>query len=265
MKNKVIKKDYLNRIKVLKDHDKLYYDKNKPIISDSEYDNLKQEIIKIERKFPEIIVKDSPSSSIGFKPSKNFKKSKHRVKMLSLSNVFSEKDLINFEKKLMNFLDYNEIFKFDYSVEPKIDGISASLTYKKGKLVSGLSRGDGQVGELITENLKTIRDIPKEIKFKDFPEDIDVRGEVFINNDDFKKMKDNFANARNAASGSLRQKNPDQTKKIPLKFIAYSFGYVEKNTFKTQSEFIKNLKRWGFKTNELNSVISGVQNLLSHH
>ena len=265
MSTKLIKKDYLNKIKTLKNHDKSYYDENNPKITDAEYDLLKEEILKIERKFPNIIVKNSPSSTVGFKPSRNFLKANHRVRMLSLSNVFSENDLLNFEKKLINFLDYKDNYNFSYSVEPKIDGISASLTYKNGKLVSGLSRGDGLTGELITENLKTIKDIPKEINSKDFPKDIDVRGEVFINNNDFKGIKDTFANARNAASGSLRQKDPNQTKKIPLKFIAYSYGYVEKNNFKTQSGFIKSLKKWGFKTNKLNSVISGIQNLVNHH
>ena len=145
--------------------------------------------------------------------------------MLSLSNVFTKEDLENFEKKIINYLDLEKHSKIEYSVEPKIDGISASLTYKNGKLVTGVSRGDGEEGELITENLKTIKDIPETISSKDFPDDIDIRGEVFILNSDFDKINKNFANPRNAASGSLRQKNPDETKKIPLKFIAYSFGF----------------------------------------
>ena len=134
--------------------------------------------------------------------------------MLSLSNAFSETDLINFEKKIFNFLDKKGDFKIQYSAEPKIDGISASLVYKNGKFVTGLSRGDGKEGEDITENLKTIKDIPHTITSKDFPDEIDIRGEVFIKNSDFKKLSDNFANPRNAASGSLRQKNPNDTKKF---------------------------------------------------
>ena len=127
----------------------------------------------------------------------------------------------------------------EYSVEPKIDGISASLTYKNNSLVMGVSRGDGVEGEIITENLKTIKSIPKKIYNKDFPKDIDIRGEVYISNYDFKKIKDNFANPRNAASGSLRQKNPNETKKIPLKFIAYSLGYFENFNLKKQSDLLK--------------------------
>ena len=145
--------------------------------------------------------------------------------MLSLANAFDEKDLLNFEKKILNFLSQNENFEISYSAEPKIDGISASLKYKNGKFLVGLSRGDGKEGEDITANLATIKDIPKKILSKDFPEEIDIRGEVFIKNSDFKNIKEKFANPRNAASGSLRQKNPDDTKKIPLKFIAYTFGY----------------------------------------
>ena len=255
---------YKKKTSELKKHNEYYFLKSSPKISDAEYDKLKSEIIDLEKKNPEL-KKNSILNQVGFKPSKNFKKSLHRQRMLSLSNSFDENDLKNFEKKILNFLDMNQNSELEYSVEPKIDGISASLTYKKGKLTEGLSRGDGNQGELITENLKTIKDIPKLINHKDFPEDIDVRGEVFIEVKDFEKIKGTFANPRNAASGSLRQKDPEQTKKIPLKFIAYSFGYVKDNLFKKQSEFLSSLKKWGFKTNDLNKVIIGLDNLLNHH
>ena len=127
------------------------------------------------------------------------------------------------------------------------------------------SRGDGDQGELITENLKTIKDIPHKITSKDFPSDIDIRGEVFILNSDFEKIKNNFANPRNGASGTLRQKNPDETKKIPLKFIAYSFGFFNQNTFLNQSDFIKSLKKWGFKVSNYNKIITGIENLKKNH
>ena len=186
-----IKKNYLNKIKKFQKHNKLYYQDSSPIISDKEFDDLKIEILKLEKKYNFLSNDLSPAISIGFKPSKNFLKSKHRVQMLSLSNDFDEDDLINFEKKIYNYL--NEKINLEYSAEPKIDGISASLTYKNGKLVSGTSRGDGNIGELITENLKTISDIPHEIKKNDFPKDIDIRGEVFINKNDFAKLKDIFS------------------------------------------------------------------------
>ena len=143
--------------------------------------------------------------------------------MLSLANAFTENDLVNFEKKILNYLSEKKTFEITYSAEPKIDGISASLFYKNGKFIQGLSRGDGIEGEDITENLKTIKDIPKYISNKNFPEEIDIRGEVYIGNKDFDSIKNKFANPRNAASGSLRQKNPDETAKIPLRFIAYTY------------------------------------------
>ncbi len=185
--------------------------------------------------------------------------------MLSLANAFDEKDLVNFEKKINNFLNINDEHHIEYSVEPKIDGISASLIYEKGKFVTGLSRGDGKEGEDITLNLKTINDIPKTIKDKDFPDTIDIRGEVYINNFDFEKLKDKFANPRNAASGSLRQKNPEDTKKIPLRFIAYSFGHQKGLKLETQTDFLEKLHMWGFKTNPLNKKLIGVNNLIKNY
>ena len=211
MNEKKIKQNYLNKIKELQKHNRLYYNDSSPILSDKKYDELKKEIINIEKKYKYLRNNLSPSITVGFKPSKNFIKSKHRVQMLSLSNAFNEEDLINFEK-IINYL--NDDIKFEYSVEPKIDGISASLTYIDGKLKAGVSRGDGKEGELITENIKTIKDVPKIIKDIDFPKDIEIRGEVFIKKNDFEKLKNNFANPRNAASGSLRQKNPEETKKF---------------------------------------------------
>ena len=212
MKESEIKKYYKKKISELNSYNKFYFEKSSPKISDKDYDKLKLEIIQLEKKYSYLKSTLSPSNSLGFTPSKNFIKSKHRVKMLSLSNAFNREDLENFEKKIFNFL--NQKIKIEYSVEPKIDGISASLTYKNGLLFLGTSRGDGTTGEVITDNLRTINDIPKKIIKKDFPKDIDIRGEVFIEKKDFNNLKNNFANARNAASGSLRQKNPDITKKF---------------------------------------------------
>ena len=233
------------------------------LISDSEYDKLKKNVLDLEKKHKFLKSNFSPSKIVGFKPSKNFAKYKHREKMLSLSNAFDEKDLINFEKKIFNFL--NEKVDLNYSVEPKIDGISASLTYKNGVLIYGVSRGDGTEGEIITENLKTIKDIPHKVTNSNFPKDIEIRGEVYINKDDFQKIKENFANPRNAASGSLRQKDSKETSKIPLKFIAYTFGFMSENKFKNQSDFLKELKSWGFLTSEYNEVIKSINGLVSFH
>ena len=265
MKKKEILINYQEKIKLLNKYDKIYFEQNSSLVSDREYDLLKREILVMEDKYNFLKSKNSPSNKVGFKPSKNFNKVFHRISMLSLSNAFTEEDLINFEKKIINFLSEKNNFKLIYSVEPKIDGISASLTYKNGNFERGLSRGDGREGEDITANLKTIKDIPKRILHKDFPKDIDIRGEVFIQNSDFEYLKDKFANPRNAASGSLRQKNSEDTKKIPLKFIAYTFGFENGLNINKQSDYLKKLSEWGFKTNPLNKTLSGVKNLMNNY
>ena len=265
MNKKEIQKKYKDKIKLFNKLNKFYYDKSEPIASDQEYDVLKKEILLLETNHKFLKSKDSPSNTVGYKPSKNFKKVLHRAPMLSLANAFSEEDLINFEKKILNFLSQKKNFEIFYSAEPKIDGISASLSYTKGKLIRGLSRGDGKEGEDITENLKTISDIPKEILSKDFPREIDIRGEVFIQKSDFEDIRQNFANPRNAASGSLRQKNPEDTKKIPLKFIAYTFGFEKGLNVSNQFEYLEKLSEWGFKTNPLNKLISGIKNLILNY
>jgi len=260
-----IKKSYLETIDKLKKYNQAYYEKDSSIITDQKYDILKKKVIDLENEYKFLGNKNSPTQSVGFKPSKNFKKVKHKVPMLSLGNAFNEEDLKNFEKKIVNFLSLEDASTIEYSAEPKIDGISASLIYVNGEFVKGLSRGDGLEGEDITQNLKTIKDIPTLITQINFPEEIDIRGEVFIENDDFKKMKGKFANPRNAASGSLRQKNSKETSKIPLKFIAYTHGYVKNMNADNQTDFLKDLKLWGFKINPFNKKITKIQNLVLNH
>ena len=168
MKRKEIQDRYNNFIKNLKKYNENYFIKSKPLISDKEYDSLKLEIINLEKKYSYLKSKNSPSIAVGYKPSKNFKKAFHKVPMLSLANAFEEDDLLNFQKKILNFLSKDLDFKISYSAEPKIDGISASLTYKNGNFERGLSRGDGREGEDITANLATIKDIPKKLQIKIF-------------------------------------------------------------------------------------------------
>jgi DNA ligase (NAD+) len=263
-KDKIIK-DYKTKIRELIKNNKYYYEDNKPRIDDQEYDKLKNKILLLEKEYSFLRDSNSPSLKVGHKPSKNFKKVTHKVPMLSLGNAFSENDLNNFEKKILNYINDFKFEDIEYSAEPKIDGISASLIYKDGIFIKGLSRGDGKEGEDITENLKTIRDIPQKISYKNFPSEIDIRGEVFIKNSDFVTLNDRFANPRNAASGSLRQKDPKKTEKIPLKFIAYTYGFENGMNFKKQSEFLEHLSLWGFKTNPLNKVLKGIKSLMKNY
>ena len=265
MKKKAIEIEYYKKIKLYDKYNKYYYNNSSPKVSDKEFDELKADILSLEKKYKFINSEKSPRITVGYKPSKNFKKVEHRVSMLSLSNAFSEEDLNNFEKRILKFLSKQNDFKIYYSAEPKIDGISASLTYKKGNFIRGLSRGDGKEGEDITKNLETILDIPKKILSKDFPEEIDIRGEVYIQNSDFVKLKDKFANPRNAASGTLRQKDSDETKKIPLKFIAYAYGFEKDLKINNQTDYLKKLSDWGFKTNPFNKLITGVKNLIKNY
>ena len=184
--------------------------------------------------------------------------------MLSLSNAFNKSDMINFTKKIQNFLNY-ENKDIELFCEPKIDGISATLIYENGKLIKGLSRGDGTTGEDILENLKTISEIPKKIIEKDIPRILEIRCEIFIGKKDFVKLNDNFANPRNAAGGSLRQKDPRETAKIPLKYFAYGFGAVEPMVFKSQSIFLEKLSKWGFKINSISKIIKNIDEIEEQH
>ena len=265
MNDRDIEAKYLKKIDLIQRYNKYYHDKDKPIVSDQIFDLLKKDIINLENKYKFLKSKYSPTRAVGFKPSKNFLKVKHRVSMLSLRNAFNEEDLNTFEKKIITFLSLKKENIIEYSAEPKIDGISASLIYVNGKFTKGLSRGDGTEGEDITQNLKTINDIPLEITSKSFPKKIDIRGEVFIENEDFKKISEKFANPRNAASGSLRQKDSTITAKIPLRFIAFTYGYADEMNTKSQSDFLKNLKTWGFKINPFNKKILGIKSLMRNH
>ena len=265
MEKEKIKNLYLDKISKINRHSKAYHDQNNPIITDQEYDKLAREIVVLEKKYKFLKSKLSPSQMVGYKPSGRFKKIKHKTPMLSLSNAFSENDIFDFLKKIRNFLKLDSSYKIDISAEPKIDGISASLYYVNGELKLGLSRGDGFTGEDITSNLKTIRNIPLRLKGFKLPENIEIRGEVYISKKDFKKISNKFANPRNAAGGSLRQKDSLETKKIPLQFMAYSFGFVKGKLFKTQTEYLYNLKMWRFKVSQYNNVFLDIKNLMQNY
>jgi len=265
MQKKEIEKIYIKKINELKKHNKAYFENDNPLISDKKYDDIKEEVLNLEKKYKYLKNADSPSKKIGYKPSDKFKKVAHDIPMLSLANAFSKENIEDFLKKIKNFLNIKNSEKIVFSAEPKIDGISASLKYIDGILTLGLSRGDGKIGEDITNNLKTIRDIPKKINKPNLPKILDVRGEVYISKSDFKKIDKQFANPRNAAGGSLRQKDSNETKKIPLKFVAYGFGTVEPKNFEKQSEYLRLLKTWGFNTNSLNKLVSTIEDIQKNH
>ena len=264
MNKKQVQKLYVEKNDKLKKYNEAYFKKDEPIVSDAEYDDLKKTIIEFESKYNFLKSKNRQSEKVGYEPSGKFKKIKHLKPMLSLSNAFNKNNMNDFLKKINNFLNTNNL-NIELSAEPKIDGISASLIYENGLLTKGLSRGDGVTGEDILQNLKTIAGIPKSITQKGLPSILEVRGEVYIGKKDFKTIKNNFANPRNAAGGSLRQKDSKQTAKIPLKYFAYGFGVVEPMIFKTQSDFLKEISQWGFSTNPFNQIVKGLDEIEKHH
>ena len=255
-------KEYKEKITLIEKLNKAYYDNDKPLVSDAEYDNIKKDILEFEKKNPDIVVKDSPTKKVGYKPSEKFSKVKHLVPMLSLDNAFTKDDVGDFLKKIRNYLNLEKDAPIELTAEPKIDGISASLIYKNNKIIRGLSRGDGEYGEDITENLLTIKDIPKVLHGERIDKEFEIRGEVYIGKKDFEKIKNDFANPRNAAGGSLRQKDSKKTALIPLKFFAHSIGNIDEKRFKTHLNFLNFCKKIGFKVNPLTRTFSTVDELI---
>ena len=263
MKKDSVLKKYINKKKLILKYNHHYFNLDSPLVTDAKYDKIKQDLINLEEEFTFLKEIESIQNKVGAPVTKRFKKIKHAKPMLSLSNTFNVKGVDDFVSKISNFLN-SKSKDFDFSSELKIDGISASLTYEKGVLTKGLSRGDGVTGEDILENLKTIKEIPKKIYDKNLPNVLEVRGEVYIGKKDFKSIEKNFANPRNAAGGSLRQKDYRETKKIPLKFFAYGFGVIEPMIYKSQFEFIMKLKEWGFSVNEHNKLLSSIKEIEIH-
>ena len=255
---------YKKKIKLLKKHNKLYFNDDSPVISDAKYDNLKKEILNLEIENDFLKKLNLGKKIIGSPPSNKFKKVKHLKPMLSLSNAFDKKDMSDFVSKINNFLNKKN-GNIEFSSEPKIDGISATLVYENGVLTKGLSRGDGATGEDILENLRTISTIPKKIEDNSVPSLFEIRCEIYIGKKDFSTIKGNFANPRNAAGGSLRQKDPKETSKIPLKYFAYGFGVIKPMVFNTQIEFLTKIKRWGFSTNPLSRLVKNLDEIESQH
>lgn len=256
---------------LLKRANQAYHRDDDPIMSDSEFDKLKALNQEIEKHFPELKRRDSQSQAVGAKAARGFSKIRHSIKMLSLANAFDENDLIEFDIRVKKHLGLKEVDKISYVAEPKIDGLSLSLRYEKGKLIYAVTRGDGEIGEDVTQNARTIKSIPEMIE-SDY-DVLEIRGEVYISHDDFlslnKQQEENgekpFANSRNAAAGSLRQLDNEITKRRPLKFFAYAWGEVSKALGQTQFAAILKLKSLGFQTNPLTKKVNSITDLIDHY
>ena len=257
----------------LESHDKAYYQDDAPKVSDAEYDALRQRFNAIEDRFPEFVTSASPSQKIGAAPSGRFAKVRHAVSMLSLDNAFAEEDVVDFVGRIRRFLKLTDDEEIDFSAEPKIDGLSMSLRYQGGELVTAATRGDGAEGEDVTANIRTLEDVPKKLKGRNIPEVCEVRGEVYMTKAAFLALNERqkaagdtiFANPRNSAAGSLRQKDPSITASRPLGFFAYAWGEMSEMPEETQSGMIKWFERCGFKTNPLTKLCHSVEQLIAFH
>ena len=250
-----------------------YYQHDDPIISDADYDALRAEVLAIEGRFPDLVTADSPSQTVGAAPAGGFAKVTHARAMLSLSNAFDDDDVVEFFGRVRRFLSLGEDEPVELTCEPKIDGLSAALTYENGVFQLGATRGDGAVGENITENMRTLQDVPARLAGAGFPDVIEVRGEVYMAKADFAAMNDGlaaegkkvFANPRNAAAGSLRQLDPSITASRPLRFFAYSLGQVSGPVGETHWDLLGRLSDWGFVTNPLNRLCRTAEDVLAFY
>src|SRR5262245_3812399 len=232
--------------KEIAEHDRHYYQEDAPAIPDAEYDALRQRNNAIEARFPELIRTDSPSRRVGAQPARGFAKVRHAVPMLSLDNAFADQDVVDFVGRIRRFLGFKADEPLTFTAEPKIDGLSLSLRYERGELVSGATRGDGAVGEDVTANVKTLEDIPKKLRGRNVPDVCDVRGEVYMTKSAFLALnrrqaeagRQVFANPRNSAAGSLRQLDPAITASRPLGFFAYAWGEMSRRPADTQSGIV---------------------------
>ncbi len=252
------------------ENDRLYYQEDAPRISDAEYDELRLRNEAIETLFPHLVRDDSPSNRVGAAPVAAFGKVKHRVPMLSLSNVFDDEGVVDFVDRVRRFLGLDGDQPLEFTVEPKIDGLSITLRYEKGRLVEAATRGDGYEGENVTQNVRTIGDVPQEIGAKDFPDPFEVRGEIYMSHTAFMRLNEAqeqkgerlFANPRNAAAGSLRQLDPSVTASRPLQFFAYSWGETGDLPADTQWGVYEAMRRWGLPLNPLMQLADSTDQMI---
>ena len=251
--------------KLIDKHNHHYHNEDKPKINDAEYDKLVRENLELESKYPKLKLTESISSKVGARIQNKFVKSSHLSPMHSLANGFNEKDLIEFDERIKKFLNINLEQKLEYICEPKIDGLSLNLTYKKGYLSTAATRGDGKIGENVTNNIQNIENIPMSLK-GNYPELIEIRGEIFLSKSDFQKINENlessnkFSNPRNAAAGSLRQLDYNISRSRPLKFLAHGIGKASKD-FIQFDKFYKNLETFGIVRNKLNLKTSNLKSV----
>src|SRR5882757_8989745 len=256
----------------LERHDKRYYQEDAPSVSDAEYDALRERFNAIEKRFPELVTAESPSQKVGAAPSGRFRKVRHALPMLSLDNAFAEQDVLDFVGRIERFLKLSDD-KIDFSAEPKIDGLSMSLRYEGGELITAATRGDGAEGEDVTANIRTLEDVPHKLKGRNVPDICEVRGEVYMTKKAFLALNERqkaagdtiFANPRNSAAGSLRQKDPSITASRPLGFFAYAWGEISAMPGDTQSGMIGWFEHCGFKTNPLTKICHSVEQLIAFH
>jgi DNA ligase (NAD+) len=251
-------------------HDALYYRQDQPEISDAEYDALREHNAAIEARFPHLVREDSPTVRVGAAPVEAFGKVMHAVPMLSLGNVFDDEGVRDFLERIRRFLGLETVEGLAFTAEPKIDGLSITLRYEKGRLVQGATRGDGYQGENVTANVRTIPDIPKAIRARSFPDPFEVRGEIYMSRAAFQRLNEGqadrgertFANPRNAAAGSLRQLDPAITASRPLQFFAYGWGEAPELPADTQWGIYRAMADWGFPLNPLAKLTSSVEEML---
>jgi DNA ligase (NAD+) len=254
-------------------HDALYYREDAPEIADADYDRLRVRNTGIEARFPDLVREDSPSRRVGAAPSLGFKKVRHRVPMLSLSNAFEDSDVTDFNERVRRFLGLSASEPVEITAEPKIDGLSIAIRYEKGRLVEAATRGDGAEGENVTANVRTIREIPHTLEGKSVPEVFEARGEIYLGHKDFAALnaaqaaagEKVFANPRNAAAGSLRQLDPEITASRPLRFFAYSWGEVSKLPSDTQLGMVEAMAAWGLPTNHEMRLCHCADELISYY
>ena len=270
-KEEVIKK--LKRLaEQIEYHNNLYYNNDSPEISDAEYDNLRIKNTELEKQFPNLVLPNSPSKKVGAELKSSFKKVQHLVPMLSLGNTFTKQDVENYINKTKRFLQIDSNSNLEFLAEPKIDGLSATLIYKNGKLVIGATRGDGKQGENITENIKSIKEIPHYLVGK-YPREIEIRGEIYMSNLEFEKLNSIrvaqslpvFANPRNAAAGSVRQLDSQITASRKLGFFAYNWGFASENIGGTLIEARELIKSLGFNLNHPVELCSNLDQMVGFY